>query len=180
MKSELENVAWPPGPIKTERLVLRETEARDRTALIELLSSPEVGTYVGGPQSREALERNLPEVPGRRAGVFAVDLDGELIGTTTFDQRDPDDQVQPDLAQVELGYLFLPSFWGHGYATEACIAALGWFTSARPGESVVLVTQTANTRSLALAQNLGFTEAARYEAWGATQWLGAWTPPQDS
>ena len=43
MKSALEHVAWPPDPIKTERLVLREPEARDRTAIIELLASPEVG-----------------------------------------------------------------------------------------------------------------------------------------
>ncbi|MFF0265534.1 GNAT family N-acetyltransferase [Kribbella sp. NPDC004536] len=180
MKSELADVAWPPDPIKTERLVLRESEARDRTALIELLASPEVGTYIGGAQSRDALERNLPEVPGRRTGVFVVELDGELIGTITLDQRDPEAEVRPGLAQVELGYLFLPSSWGHGYATEACTAALGWFASARPGEPVVLVTQTANTRSLTLAQNLGFTEAAQYAAWGATQWLGLWTPPQAS
>lgn len=179
MKSPLENVAWPPDPIKTERLVLREPEVRDRTAIIELLASPEVGAYIGGAQSRGALERNLPKVPRRRAGLFVVDLDGEMIGTITLDQRDPDDQVRPELAQVELGYLFLPSSWGHGYAAESCAAALTWFASARPGEPVALVTQTANTRSLSLAHNLGFTEAARYEAWGATQWLGVWTPPHD-
>jgi hypothetical protein len=30
--------------------VLREPEARDRAAFIELLASPEVGTYLGGPR----------------------------------------------------------------------------------------------------------------------------------
>ena len=29
-------VAWPPPPIATERLVLRESEARDRAAVIEM------------------------------------------------------------------------------------------------------------------------------------------------
>jgi RimJ/RimL family protein N-acetyltransferase len=47
--TELGPVPWPPAPIRTERLVLREPEARDRAAIIELFSSPEVGTYVGGP-----------------------------------------------------------------------------------------------------------------------------------
>ncbi len=28
-------VAWPPAPIKTERLLLRQSEARDRAALID-------------------------------------------------------------------------------------------------------------------------------------------------
>ena len=178
MKTELEAVAWPPAPIKTERLVLREPEARDRTALIELLASPEVGTYIGGPQSRDDLERAIPPVPRRRAGLFAVDLDGAMIGTVTLDERDPDhpDQVRPDVAPVELGYLFLPRSWGHGYATEACRAALTWFTTARPNTPVALTTQTANHPSMHLATNLGFTEIQRYQAWGADQWLGVWRP----
>jgi hypothetical protein len=29
--------------------VLREPEARDRAAFIEVFASPEVGTYIGGP-----------------------------------------------------------------------------------------------------------------------------------
>jgi hypothetical protein len=41
--TELGLVAWPPAPIKTERLVLREPEAGDRAAVIELFASPEVG-----------------------------------------------------------------------------------------------------------------------------------------
>jgi hypothetical protein len=41
---ELGPVAWPPGPIGTERLVLREPEARDRAGFIELFASPEVNT----------------------------------------------------------------------------------------------------------------------------------------
>ena len=178
MKSELESVAWPPDPIKTERLVLREPEARDRTAIIELLASPEVGTYIGGAQSRDDLERTMPEVPRRRTGLFVVDLNGATIGTVTLDQRDPNhpDQVRPELAAVELGYLFLPSSWGHGYATEACTAALTWFTTARPGEPVALTTQSANHASMRLATKLGFTETHRYNAWDAEQWLGLWTP----
>jgi RimJ/RimL family protein N-acetyltransferase len=37
---------------------------------------------------------------------------------------------------------------------------------------VVLFTQTANARSMRLAAKLGFTEAGRFEAWGAEQWFG--------
>ncbi|MBQ0894792.1 hypothetical protein KBX37_17075 [Micromonospora sp. U56] len=47
--TELGSVAWPPEPIRTERLVLRESEARDRAAFIELLVSPEVHTYLWRP-----------------------------------------------------------------------------------------------------------------------------------
>lgn len=45
--ADLGPVAWPPEPIRTERLVLRESEARDHAVFIELLASPEVGTCPG-------------------------------------------------------------------------------------------------------------------------------------
>jgi len=41
---------------------------------------------------------------------------------------------------------------------------------------VVLTTQTANVSSMRLAAKLGFTEVERFEAWGAEQWLGMWSP----
>ncbi|MEV0122151.1 GNAT family N-acetyltransferase [Streptomyces sp. NPDC050703] len=170
-------VTRPPAPIRTRRLVLRESESRDRAAFIELFASPEVGTYLGGARgSRAELERVVPEVPGRRPGLFVVDLDGAMIGTVTLERRDPErpGHVREDAEQTELGYLFLPAAWGHGYAAEACAAVLDWFAGTRPGEPVVLCTQTANTRSMRLAAGLGFTEVARFEEFGAEQWFGVW------
>ncbi|WP_328615483.1 GNAT family N-acetyltransferase [Amycolatopsis sp. NBC_00355] len=158
---------WPPAPIKTERLVLRESEARDRASFVALFASPEVGTYIGGPRPRDELERTVAEVPGRRFGLFVVELDAAMIGMITLDRRD---------ARTELGYLFLPAAWGRGYAFEACAAVLGWFATARPGEPVALFTQTANVASLRLAAKLGFAEVERFEAYGAEQWSGVWTP----
>ena len=176
--SELGPVAWPPAPIRTERLVLRESEARDRGAAIELFASPEVGTYLGGARPREDLEGAVPEVPGQRPGFFVVDLDGAMIGTVTLDRRDADGpgHVRPEVGEVELGYLFLPEAWGHGYATEACAAALDWLAGALPGEPVVLCTQIANDRAMRVAAKLGFTEVERFEEYGAEQWFGVWSP----
>lgn len=175
--ADLEPVAWPPTPIRTERLVLREPEARDRAAVIDLYASAEVGTYIGGPRPRDELERVVPEVPGRRPGLFVVDLDGAMIGMVTLDRRDAEgpDHVRPDAGKAELGYMFLPEAWGCGYAAEACAAALDWFAGALPGEPVVLCTQTANDRSMRLAAKLGFTEVERFEEYGAEQWFGVWS-----
>ncbi|MFE9095474.1 GNAT family N-acetyltransferase [Streptomyces sp. NPDC007264] len=173
----LGRVAWPPAPIRTERLVLRESEARDRAAFIELFASPEVGTYIGGHRPRDELERTAPEVPGRRPGLFVIELDGAMIGMIELNRRDAErrSRVRPDAGEAELGYLFLPEAWGRGYAAEACAAALGWFTDALPGEPVVLCTQTANDRSMRLAAKLGFTEVQRFEEWDAEQWMGVWS-----
>ncbi|WP_314220250.1 GNAT family N-acetyltransferase [Streptomyces zaehneri] len=176
--TELGPVAWPPAPIRTDRLLLRESEARDRAAFIELFTSPEVRTYLGGPRPHDELERTVPEVPGRRPGVFVIELDGALIGTVMLDRRDAErpGHLRPDAEEAELGYMFLPHAWGHGYAVEACAAALDWFTDTLPGEPVVLCTQTANDRSMRLAAKLGFTEVERFEEYGAEQWFGVWSP----
>jgi RimJ/RimL family protein N-acetyltransferase len=179
---ELGPVAWPPPPIRTQRLVLRESEARDRAAFVELFTSPEVGTYVGGPRPRDEVERTMPAVPGRRPGLFVVELDGAMIGMTTLDRRDAEraGRVRPEGGEAELGYLFLPRAWGSGYAAEACAAALDWFAGALPGEPVVLTTQTANGRAMRVAAKLRFAEVARFEEFGAEQWFGVWSPGQPS
>ncbi|GAA5106253.1 GNAT family N-acetyltransferase [Nocardia iowensis] len=175
--TELGPVAWPPSPIRTERLVLRESETRDRAAFIELFASPEVGTYIGGSRPRDELESEMPEVPGRRPGLFVIDLNGTMIGMITFDARDTErpGHVRPHAGDVELGYLLLPEAWGCGYAAEACTAALDWFAAALPSEPLLLCTQTANDRAMRLAAKLGFTEVERFEEYGAEQWLGLWS-----
>jgi RimJ/RimL family protein N-acetyltransferase len=172
---DLGPVAWPPAPIKTERLVLRESEARDRTAFVDLLASPEVNRYVGGPRPRDELERETPAIPERWPGSFVVELDGAMIGQILL-RRATDHRRPAAAGKADLGYLFLPQSWGSGYATEACAAALTWFDHTLPGEPVVLTTQSANIPSIRLATKLGFTELERFEAWGTEQWLGLRSP----
>jgi RimJ/RimL family protein N-acetyltransferase len=168
--NELGDVTWPPEPIRTERLVLRGSEPRDRPAYVELLASPDVNAYLGGPRPRAELERELPPVPGRSPGSFVVELDGEMIGQVLL--RRATEHRPAAVGKVDLGYLFLPRAWGSGYATEACTAALDWLDKVLPGEPVVLATQTANTSSMRLATKLGFAELERFHAWNADQWLG--------
>lgn len=169
--TDLGPVPWPPAPIRTERLVLRAAEARDRAVFVELYASQEVHRYLGGARPRGELEREMPEVPGRAPGSFVVELDGTMTGQVLL--RRATEHLRPAaVGKVDLGYLFLPRAWGFGYAAEACGAALAWLDGVLPGGPVVLATQTANTRSLRLAAELGFTEVERFRAWDADQWLG--------
>jgi RimJ/RimL family protein N-acetyltransferase len=172
---DLGPVAWPPAPIRTERLSLRGSQARDRETFIELLASPEVHTYLGGPRPRDELERELPKAPEQWPGSFVVELDGAMVGHILL-RRAPQQHRPAAVGKADLGYLFLPRAWGFGYAAEACAAALDWFDGVLPGEPVVLATQTANVASMRLAAKLGFTEVERFHAWDAEQWLGLRSP----
>ncbi|RPK67363.1 hypothetical protein EES44_10395 [Streptomyces sp. ADI96-15] len=186
---DLGPVAWPPTPIRTERLVLRASEARDRPAFVELYASPEVHTYLGGARPRDEIERAMPAVPARWPGSFVVELDGTMTGQILL-RRAPGSPRPAAEGLADLGYLFLPHAWGLGYATEACAAALAWCDGVLPGEPLVLTTRSANTASLRLAAprcaslrlaaRLGFTEVERYRQWGAEQWLGLRSPPTPS
>lgn len=104
-----------------------------------------------------------------------ADLDGTMIGQIILTRATGHGPLAA-AGKAELGYLFLPEAWGFGYAAEACAAILGWFADQFPGEPAVLFTQTANARSMRLAAKLGFSEVGRFEAHGAEQWYGMWSP----
>lgn len=171
--ANLGDVAWP-SRIQSERLTLREAIASDRPGYIDLLTSQEVRQYLGGPLDRAEVEANAPEIPGAHPGAFAVELAGTFIGRVIVDRRDSKrpGHVLPGGLEIEISYALLPGWWGRGYATEAVSTALDWIAGAADESLVVLCTQTANTRSMALALRLGFSEVDRFDEFGAEQWLG--------
>jgi RimJ/RimL family protein N-acetyltransferase len=99
------------------------------------------------------------------------------VGWVGLGRRDADrpGRAEAHGADLELSYVTPVSAWGHGYATEAATAVLAW-ADAVLREPVVLCTQSANGRSLALAGRLGFIEVARFEEFGAEQWFGVRRP----
>ena len=165
---------WPVEPIRTARLVLRAPEAGDRAAFLDLGTDEQVNRHLGGGRARSELDAELPEVPADRPGQFVLLHDGEFVGWVGLGRRDPS-RPGPARPDLELSWVSPVTAWGHGYATEAVTAVLAWADEVL-GEPVVVCTQTANTRSLALARRVGFTELARFEEFGAEQWFGVWSP----
>jgi RimJ/RimL family protein N-acetyltransferase len=163
--------------IRSERLLLRtELRETDREGLIDLATDPEVNAYLGGPQSREQIERRLDEILAgnsvSRPGSYVI-ADGPTnlpLGTLHLSRRPADDpgHIGEDL---ELGYLLRRSAWGAGYAFEAITALLRAAAEELPDQPVVLATQTANARSLKLAARLGFRRTRTFVAFDAEQAL---------
>lgn len=58
-------------------------------------------------------------------------------------------------ARVQLAYMFGCAAWGHGYASEACEAAIGYVRARARSERVEVYVDTRNERSIRLAERLG-------------------------
>lgn len=165
--------------IATDRLVLRKAHDNDRAGLIDLQTDPAVRTYLGGPRSRSDVEQylnaigvaNVTAAPG--VYVIADNNTNLLIGTLMLCRRSADQpgHVTEDGEELELTYVLRRDAWGAGFAFEAASAVLRAAATELPDQPVLIVTQTANDRSLKLATRLGFQPVGTFEAFGALQTL---------
>jgi len=166
--------------IATDRVLLRKARDADRERLIELQTDPEVWAYLGGPRPREAVEQRLDEIGLANVtaspGVFVIAdrATDELLGTLVLKRRAADlpGHVTDDGEELELGYVMRRDAWGAGLAFEAATAALRAAADELPDQPVIIVTQTANERSLRLAVRLGFQPVSTFEQYDAEQTLG--------
>ncbi|MER5833288.1 GNAT family N-acetyltransferase [Streptomyces sp. NPDC002130] len=165
--------------IATPRLRLRKALDADRAGLIELQTDPQVRLHLGGPRPRGAVEQyfdamgvaHVTDKPG--TFVVADRTTDDLVGVLLIHRRPLDlpGHVTEEGGELELTYVLRRAAWGTGLAFEAAIAALRAAASELPDQPVLIVTQTANTRSLDLAARLGFRCVSTFEAYEAEQTL---------
>jgi RimJ/RimL family protein N-acetyltransferase len=145
--------------ITTDRLILRGWREADLAPWAAMNADPEVRRYVGPLLTLEqaaAWALNYQDDLDRYGfGFWAVEIrtSGEFIGFTglnTVDEEMP-------FSGVELGWRLARPAWGHGYATEAGLAALryGFGTMGLP--EVLAVTMARNVRSQAVMRRIGMT-----------------------
>ena len=164
--------------IETERLLLRKPRLEDD--LSEFVADDEVQRWTGGSGETpaEVIERWVRRWERNGIGQFIVELDGRFIGRVGFlvwDNRTWETSaydVAGERAETELGWAILPPYWGHGYATEAAVAARDWAGLDR----VISLIDPANERSIRVAEKLDATRTERVETPHAT--ADVWVHPQ--
>ena len=132
---------------------------------LPLFTDKQVRAFLGGPIPADWAERRLVRWATEESDskYFAIKLfDGTFIGFI-------DISPYHEPGKQELSYLFLPEYWGHGYAFEACRAVLRYCSEELHMDTIVAETQSANTRSRALLEKLGFTLTQQLERFGAMQ-----------
>ncbi len=146
--------------LRTERLVLRQWERRDREPFAELNADPEVMEYFPSVLSRvesdALLDRMAADIDERGWGLWAV----EVVGTTTlagFVGLDPVSLDLPCAPAVEIGWRLARPYWGRGLATEAARAAVDQAFGPLDLDALVSFTSAPNLRSQRVMQKLGMT-----------------------
>jgi len=162
--------------IETPRLLLRPWRATDKLAFAAMNADPEVMEDLGGPISREESDEKL----ARYAAAFQRDRLSrwviecrearEFLGYTGLLYR-PD---HPIGAHFDLAWRLKRSAWGHGYATEAALAALrDGFERVGLFEALAY-TSPDNLRSQAVMERLGLRRDPSRDFWVADERLGDW------
>lgn len=144
--------------LETNRLILRWLRPGDAEFLIRLLNEPSFLRYIGdrgvrnlADAHRYLLEGPLESYRQLGFGLYMVELKegGVPSGLCGLLKREA-------LADVDIGFAFLPQFWSQGYAFEAASAVMTHARLSLGLERVVAITSQDNASSARLLGKLGF------------------------
>lgn len=148
--------------LQTERLILRNWEARDAKAFHRLNNDPEVMHFFPARRTREEADtmmtrwQGLYERDGYCFGAVEEKTSGLCVGLCGL-ARFPTG-IEAGEIRLETGWRLLPEVWGHGYATEAAAAwlRLAFENLHEPGICAFAV--PANRASIAVMKRIGMRE----------------------
>ena len=150
-----------PFPITSERVDLREFRPEDEGAIHAYASDPEVTMHTGwGPNDRETTRSVLrhwivdQQAWPRNSIPLGIELRSErkLIGSTGF--------ASISDATGIFGFVLHKSYWGYGFATEACHALLRFGFGDLNLHRVTAECFVEQTRSVRIFEKLGMRREA--------------------
>ena len=147
--------------LTTRRLVLSPLAETDWDFVLSLFSRPVVHQFEQGPlPSQQSIRKQFDHVLENSA---LLPNDGSIWFIAHTADHLPIGQIKltcnwPEVQEWELGYAFLPEFWGNGYAGEACETVLHWAFSDLHVHKVIAIINAENKRSVALARRIGMIE----------------------
>ena len=152
--------------IETERLLLREITLDDNEVLFKLHANPEVQKYTGEPvvtslkEIEKAIASRIDHYNKYGYGRWATILKSEnkCIGWAGL-------AYLPEFDEIDLGYRFLPEYWGLGIATEATRAILNYGFEVLQLKKIVAIAMKEHKASIRVMEKVGmeFYKYAPYE-----------------
>jgi RimJ/RimL family protein N-acetyltransferase len=153
----------------TPRLSLRPLEHEDCMALAGLFNRPEVARSLCTIPTPFTLLHASAMILMIRAAetrglefVWAVENGkGEVVGQIGLRQLRP--------GKAQLGYAFLPEFWGQGLGYEAMAAVLDWVIRQSSFTTIEAEAHHENPASLHLLDTLGFAQKGSVQRFSLAQ-----------
>ncbi|MDY8137492.1 GNAT family N-acetyltransferase [Aquimarina sp. 2201CG5-10] len=156
--------------IETERLLLKEITLDDVEEMFLLHSNADVQKYTGEPlvESIEKMEQliqtRIKNYEKYGYGRWATFLKKEMqfIGWAGL-------AYLPEFDEIDLGYRFLPKYWGMGFATEVSHAILRYGFDKLELKRIIAIAMKENKASIRVMEKVGmqFDKFAPYETGGA-------------
>ena len=154
---------------QTERLIIRHFELSDAEYVLKQLNEESFIQFIADKQVRNLIdaENYLKDGPMASYQTFGFGLNIVLlrqnnvqIGMCGLVNRD-------ELEHPDLGFAFLPEFWGKGYAMEASKAILNNAINIHKQIAVLGVTLPDNQTSNCLLTRLGFFQNGTVDLYGS-------------
>lgn len=152
--------------IETDRLILREITLDDKEAMFKLHSDPAVQKYTGEPvvesieEMEQAIATRIIDHKKYGFGRWATFLkDGmQFVGWAGL-------AYLPEFDEIDLGYRFLPEYWGSGIATEASRAILDYGFDTLKIKRIIAIALKEHKASIRVMEKVGmeFEKFAPYE-----------------
>ena len=144
--------------LETNRLILAEQTEEDAAFILELMNSPGWLKYIGdrGVKTVEDAEKYIANGAMKSYsqngfGLYLTRLKNENIpvGICGLIKR-------PGLAQVDIGFAFLPQYAGKGYGFESASAVMKHAKEVLGLTVIVAITTKDNIPSVKLLEKIGF------------------------
>jgi [ribosomal protein S5]-alanine N-acetyltransferase len=144
--------------LETERLILRRFTLADAPFILELVNTPTWLQFIGDKGVRDLVDAenylkngSLKSYEENGFGFYLVGekLTQKSIGMCGFIKRQ-------ELENVDLGFAFLPDFFGKGFGHEIANATLEYGKGVLKFKKIVAIVDQRNLPSNALLQKLGF------------------------
>ena len=152
--------------IETERLILREMVIDDAQDMLRLHSNHQVQKYTGEVviTSLEEIRNKIKEFQSRDENrgfgrwVTILKKGKQFVGWAGL-------AYLPEFDEIDLGYRFLPEYWGLGIATEASRAILTYGFDSLKLTKIIAIVMKENKVSIKVMEKVGmeFDKFAPYE-----------------
>jgi RimJ/RimL family protein N-acetyltransferase len=167
--------------LETKRAILREIDEADAEFMLDLLNQPSFIKYIGdrgvrtATAAREFIENRYRQSYREHGfGLYAVDLKPEFDTLANADLSASESQIpnpksqiprpigicgfvkRDGLPEADIGFAFLPQFFGKGYAFETASAIMKYGRDVLGLGRVLAITSQDNESSERLLNKIGF------------------------